>query len=84
MKLSDALEIVRGRYGLLEDPYMPASGKKMYVVAAERELRAMPEVNSPKHGIEILASELIELARGATTIEELVRRKNPELFRPKP
>jgi hypothetical protein len=43
----------------------------------------MPEVNSPEHGIEILASEVIELARGATTIEALVRRKNPGLFRPK-
>jgi hypothetical protein len=84
MKLSEALEIVRGRYGLLEEPYIPASGKKMYVVAAERELRAMPEVNSPEQGIEILASEVIELALGATTIEALVRGKNPELFRPKP
>jgi len=52
--------------------------------AAERELRAMPEVNTPEDGIEILASEVMELARGATTIEALVRRKSPELFRPKP
>ena len=84
MKLSEALEIVRGRYGLLEEPYIPASGKKMYVVAAERELRAIPEVVYPERGIAIFAPELIELARGATTIEALVRRKNPELFRPKP
>jgi hypothetical protein len=84
MTLSEALEIVRGRYGLLVERYIPASGRKMYVVAAERQLRAMPEVNTPEDGIEILASEVMELARGATTIEALVRRKNPELFRPKP
>jgi hypothetical protein len=55
----------------------------MYVVAAERELRAMPEVNSPEDGIEVFAPEVIKLARGVTTIEALVRRKNPGLFRPK-
>jgi hypothetical protein len=83
MMLNEALEIVGGRYGLLE-PYVEATGKMMYVVAAERELRAIPEVVYPERGIAIFAPELIELARGATTIEALVRRKNPELFRPKP
>jgi hypothetical protein len=52
----------------------------MYVVAAERQLRAIPEVNDPSHGIAISAPEVIELARSAITIEALVRRKNPELF----
>jgi hypothetical protein len=79
MMLSEALEIVKGRYGLLES-YMTASGKMMYVVAAERELRAIPEVNDPEHGIAIFAPEVIELARSATTIKALVKRKNPEIF----
>jgi hypothetical protein len=80
--LTEALEIVRGRYGLLAS-YVQASGRMMYVVAAERQLRAMPEVNSPRGGLAMFASDAIELARGATTIEALVRRKNPELFHDK-
>ena len=63
--------------------YVQASGRMMYVVAAERQLRAMPEVNSPRGGLAMFASDAIELARGATTIEALVRRKNPELFHDK-
>jgi hypothetical protein len=80
MTLDEALKIVNGRYGLFE-PYVEASGKMMYVVAAERELRAIPEVDHPERGIATFARELIELARGAITIQALVRRKNPELFR---
>jgi hypothetical protein len=83
MMLNEALKLVAGRYGLLE-PYVDGSGKMMHVVAAERELRAMPAVVCPEGGIAIFAHEVRELARGATTIEALVRRKNPELFRPKP
>jgi hypothetical protein len=79
MMLAEALEIVKGRYGLSQS-YVQASGKMMYVVAAERQLRAIPEVNNPSGGIAIFAPEVVELARGATTIEALVRRKNPELF----
>jgi len=81
MTLSEALEIVEGQYGLLPS-YVAASGKMMYVVAAQRQLRAIPEVNNPDGGIAIFGSEVIELALGAITIEALVRRKNPELFHP--
>jgi hypothetical protein len=80
MMLTEALEIVRGRYGLLPSPYLPANGKRMCVVAAERQLRAIPEVNDPNGGIAIFMHEVIDLARGAITIEALVRRKNPDLF----
>jgi hypothetical protein len=83
MMLDEALEIVEERYGLLPS-YVAASGKMMYVVAAERQLRAIPEVNNPEGGIAIFAPEVVDLASGATTIETLVRKKNPELFRPKP
>lgn len=82
MMLNEALEIVKGRYGLLP-AYVQASGKMMYVVAAERQLRAIPEVNNPAGGIAMFAPEVVELASGAITIEALVRRKNPELFRDK-
>jgi hypothetical protein len=82
MTLKEALEIVKERYGLLPAE-MADCGAITYVVAAERQLRAMPEVGAPELGIAILASEVIELARGATTIEALARRKNPDLFRPK-
>jgi len=82
MTMKEALEIVKERYGLLPSE-TTASGKITYVVAAERQLRAMPEVSAPELGIAILAPEVIELACEATTIEALVRRKNPELFRPK-
>jgi len=77
--LDKVWKIVKERYGFL-DGYVTESGRRFYVVAAEPELRAIPEVILPEHGIAIVASEVIELARGATTIEALVRRKNPELF----
>ena len=83
MMLNEALETVEQQYGLLTS-YVAASGKIMYVVTAERQLRSIPEVNNPEGGIAIFAPEVIELARGTTTIEALVRKKNPELFRPKP
>jgi len=83
MMLNEALEIVEARYGLLPC-YVAATGKMMCVVAAERQLRAMPEVDNPEGGIAIFVPEVIELARGAITVEALVRKKNPELFRPKP
>lgn len=79
MTLDDALDIVKGHYGLL-DSYVSAHGKMMYVVKAESELRAIPGVNSPKSGIALFASEVKELARGTTTIAELVKRKHPGLF----
>jgi hypothetical protein len=80
MTLKEALRIVKGRYGLLA-PEVDARGKMRYVVAAERELRAIPEVADPESGIAIFAPEVKELARGAITIEALVRRKSPGLFR---
>jgi hypothetical protein len=79
MALDEALKIVKDRYGLL-DSYITATGVIMYVVTAAQELRAIPGVTLPESGIALLASEVIELARGAITIEELVRKKNPELF----
>jgi hypothetical protein len=83
MTISGALEIVKGQYGLLPS-YMAANGRMMYVVAAEQQLRAIPEVDNPEGGIAIFAPEVIELASGAITIEALVRRKAPELFPPTP
>ena len=80
MHLDEALEVVKERYGLL-DAYVEASGMIMYVVAAEQQLRAIPEVNNPTVGIALSSHEVIELGRGAITVRELVRRKNPELFR---
>ena len=41
----------------------------------------MPAVKLPNSGIAMLAPEVIELARGTISIEALVRKKNPELFR---
>jgi hypothetical protein len=79
MTLDEALVIVRKRYGLLES-YVQG-GKMMYVVKAEHELRAMPAVRSPEHGIALLAPEVIDLASDAITIEGLARKKNPELFK---
>jgi len=67
MMLKEALETVRQRYGLLPS-FVTASGKMMYVVAAERQLRAMPEVNNPEDGIAVFAPEVIELARAASTL----------------
>ena len=79
MTLDEALKMVGDRYGL-RDSYVTATGQMMYVVSAEKELRAIPGVNLPESGIALLASEVIELARNAITIEALVRRKNPGLF----
>ena len=80
MTLDEALKIVKERYGFLESYVDTESGKMMYVVRAERELGAIPAVKLSKSGIALLAPEVVELARGAITIEALVRRKNPELF----
>jgi hypothetical protein len=79
MTLDEALEIVKERYGL-QNSYVTAAGVMMHVVSAERELRAIPEVKLPESGIALLAPEVIDLARGAITVEALVRRKNPKLF----
>ncbi|MGI8990540.1 MAG: hypothetical protein ACR2I2_13305 [Bryobacteraceae bacterium] len=80
MTIDEALKIVKKQYGLLES-YVEASGKLIYVVAAQPQLKAIPGVNLPEHDIGLLASEVIELASGAVSIEALVRGKNPELFR---
>jgi hypothetical protein len=79
MTLPEALKIVKDRYGLL-DSYVTATGVMMYVVGAEKELRAIPGVKIPDFGTALLGPEVIELARGSIAIEELVRKKNPELF----
>lgn len=78
MTLEEALKVVKERYGLLES-YLEGS-KMMYVVGAERELSAIPDVKLPEFGIALLAPEVIDLARDAITIEALARKKNPELF----
>jgi hypothetical protein len=80
MTLDEALRIVKNRYGL-RDSFVSGAGLMMYVVAAENELRAIPGVHQPESGIALLAPEVIELAKGAITIESLVRSKNPEIFR---
>jgi hypothetical protein len=80
MTLDDALAVVKEKYALL-DAYVTPSGKMVYVVAAVRELRAIPAVELPERGIALFAPEVIELAQGAATIGALVKRKNPELFR---
>lgn len=49
----------------------------MIVVKAEAELRTMPEVLNPEGGIALFYSEVIELAAGNVTIQELVERKRP-------
>jgi hypothetical protein len=79
MTLDEALEVVKDRYGLL-DSYVNAGRRMMYVVKAERELRAIPAVKMPESGIALFAPEVVDLARGTTTVEALVRKKNPELF----
>ena len=80
MTLDEALKIANERYGLQETYVHEKSGKFMYRFGAERELRAIHAVKLQDHGIELLAPEVISLARRVTTIEALVRRKNPELF----
>lgn len=78
MTLEEALKIVNERYGL-QNAYVQ-DGTMFYVVRAEAELSAMRAVKLPKCGIALTAPEVVDLARGATTIQELVRKKNPELF----
>ena len=78
--LGEDLKIVKERYGLQKIYVSKESGKMIYLLGAERELRAMPAVKWPESGIGLLAPEVIDLARGVTTIEALVRKKNPELF----
>jgi hypothetical protein len=80
MTLDGALRILKGLYGPLLDTYANQAGKHIYVVNAERELRAIPSVPLPKLGIGLFAREVKELARGRVTVEVLVRRKNSELF----
>jgi len=82
MTIDEATKIVNDRYGFLRS-YVTATGKMFYVVAAEQELKAMPEVRLPEGGIAIFAPEVIELARGSISIGGLVRRKHPELFQGK-
>jgi hypothetical protein len=77
--LEEALKIVKERYGL-RNGYVTADGVMMYVASAEEELSLIPEVKLPEYGIALLAPEVVELARGAISIEALARRKNPELF----
>jgi hypothetical protein len=79
MTFDEALPLVNERYGL-QDTYVTDTGLMIYVIAAERELRKIPEVKSPESGIGVLKSEVIELAGNRITVEALVRRKNPELF----
>jgi len=79
MTLDEALKIVKERYEL-RNAHVTAAGVMMYVVRADKELRGIPEVKLPDYGIALLAPEVIELARGAITIEALARSKNPELF----
>jgi hypothetical protein len=78
MTLDEALRRVKERYGLREG-YVSEAGKLIYVVNAERELKAIPTVPLPQLGIGLFAHEVKELAQGAVTVEALVRRKNPEL-----
>jgi hypothetical protein len=79
MTLDEALGLVKNRCGLVGS-YVNAGGQMMYVVKAEKELRAIPVVKMPESGIALFAHELIDLAHGAITIQALVRKKNPELF----
>jgi hypothetical protein len=77
--LDEALKMVKERYGLLPS-YVTGTGQMMYVVGAEKELRAIRGVKLPEFGIALLAPEVIELACGTISIEDLSRKKNPELF----
>jgi tmRNA-binding protein len=79
MTLDEAVKLVKDQYGLL-DSYVNASGHMMYVVKAQKELSAIPVAKMPECGIALFGPEVIDLARGAVTIESLVRKKNPELF----
>lgn len=80
MTLDEALKVVKQRYGLRDAYVSKESGKMIYVLSAERELRAIPEVKLPGEGIGLLAYEVVDLAEGTKTIEALVRKKNPDLF----
>lgn len=79
MTLDHALKTAKAAFGL-RDVYVSEGGKMIFVLNAERELREIPAVKLPGSGIGLLAPEVIDLARGVTTIEALVRKKNPELF----
>lgn len=79
MTVDEAIEIINRRYGFLKG-YVTTEGRMLHVIAAESELRAIPGVKFPEHGIAIFGPEAIELARGEISIEGLVRRKHPELF----
>lgn len=79
MTLEEALDAVKDQYGLL-DSYVDATGRMLYVIGAAKELRAIPAVKTPESGLALFAPEVIDLARERITIEELARRKNPELF----
>jgi len=79
MTFEEAMPLVEARYGLLRG-YVNASGTMLHVIAAEKELRAIPGVKLPQYGIAIFQPEIVELASGVITIEGLVRRKHPEMF----
>jgi hypothetical protein len=80
MNFEQAIKIVKKRYGLLTSYLDARTGKIMTVVKAENELRAIPEVPWPEWGISLFHTDIIELADERITVENLVRRKNPELF----
>lgn len=80
MNIEQAMEIVQQRYGLLTSYVDARTGKMMTVIKADPALRAIPEVPFPQWGIALFFSDVIELAKGRVTIEDLVRRKNPEIF----
>lgn len=80
MKLDKALKMVKERYGLQETYIDEKSGKMIYRLGADHELRAIPAVKFPESGIDLLAPEVKDLSCGVTTIEALVRKKNLELF----
>jgi hypothetical protein len=80
MNIDQAMVIVKQRYGLLASYVDARTGKMMTVIKAEPELRAIPEVPQGECAIALFFSDIIELAEGRVTIEELVRRKNPEIF----
>ena len=81
MNIDEAMEIVKQRYGLLASYVDARTGKMMTVIKAEfPELRAIPRSRRASWAIALFFSDIIELAEGRVTIEELVRRKNPEIF----
>jgi hypothetical protein len=81
MTIEEAVKIVERRFDLLTSYVDARTGKMMIVVRAESELRAIPGIKWPEGGISLFGSEVIELASGDVTIKDLVKRKNPEVFR---